>query len=189
MLADFRDAARGCRFWLVVRSAKGQYAARIEQTLRSEEVLRERHYPQLSSLVALEGARARLSVAVQVDAGASVQFIGVYGVHDGRLVRLRVRYGAHVVGSVFGVGASGRVAETVDCDGPRRIIGSQAERTGRGGWTIERRFYRLERGTFEPVRTHRLVGSLDGLREFRRVPGAVSLLEFPSCARARHRNF
>jgi hypothetical protein len=138
--------------------------------------------PHLDSAIALAGGHHEL-VAVRIDSSSSTETVALFGVANGRLVRIAID---NNLALVFGAGPA--IAYGTDCvraDGPGVLVASSARRS-HNGWSVTRRFFAQQglKLAYESKTTTR-VSTLGGFAEFtssRRFPGVV---DFPSCATAR----
>lgn len=135
--------------------------------------------PRIRSIVDIDGD-AGDEIVVDEAAGASTQFVGVYGIADGRLAWLRLPAGE---GGLFPYGGSVGHLEAVDCSEQDEIVvtsaipaaGTQALELGL--YEIERTFYRRSpRGWAKSSAEHEKV-PLERLEDFPEFAGSP----FGSC--------
>lgn len=176
MLARY-SGRPGCRFFLVVRRARGRpLVARLADPLvdASAAEVRDLLYPRLSALAAIDRAPG-LELLVTIDQSASGGGVGVFTVRKGRIVRLRVS-GAPAR-TLFWILGHNYYARATDCVG-RLVVSTSAERAAPAWtWSVRRTFLRVDGTSFRRVRaTVVRTRSLDRFPEFR--PDA---LWFRSC--------
>jgi len=77
---------------------------------------------------------------VDIAAGASTQFVGVFTVREGELVRVEIEGQPSPVGALISYGGSVGHLAAVDCAGTGRVVLSNARPRG-SSYLVTRRFY------------------------------------------------
>ena len=142
-----RTAEPGCRALVVVRDREGIEAAALDDGLISFEL----GLPRVSSLADIDSEEG-LEVVVDVAAGASTAFVGVFSMASGRLASVRLPRLPNIPTGLFAHGGSVSHLDAVDCRRELVMI-SSAEAEGRG-YAVTRRFLEPRPGRW------RLKGSL-----------------------------
>ena len=159
---------QGCQTFLIVESAAGERSTPIDQEGMSTDV----GFPALVSLANIDGEPG-LDVVMNMVAGASTQFAGVFTAADGVPQRLRFEQPTEF-GDLFPTGGSVGHLEASDCVGPGAIVISRAVPQG-DEYKITRTAYVVVDGLLTPqeegVKTARLpIERLDRFPEFRASP-------------------
>ena len=159
---------QGCQTFLIVESAEGEHSTPIDQEGMSTDV----GFPALVSLADIDGDSG-LDVVMNMVAGASTQFSGVFTAAKGVPERLRFEQPTEF-GDLFPTGGSVGHLEASDCVGPGAIVITQAVPQG-DEYKITRTAYVVVGGLLTPqeegVKTARLpIERLDRFPEFRASP-------------------
>ena len=171
------SAPRGCRALVVARSDE----AIDLLSLGPRTIAPSPNPPAISSLAAVDD-RAGLDVVVDIAAGASTSFAGVFSFGGGSPARLAGPGGSSsVTRDLFAYGGSVGHLEGVDCAGEAgsgRIVVSTAVPRG-DRYLVTRRFFQTEDSKLRPLAElrQRLVVSP---RRVGKMPGLVPS-PFPSC--------
>ena len=157
-----------CRAFIVVMSRFGSFPEPIEQGGMSIDV----GFPTLVSLVNIDGVPG-LDVVMNMVAGASTQFAGVYTAAEGRPERLTFDQPTEF-GNLFPTGGSVGHMEATDCVGPGAIVISVATPKG-AGYKVTRTAYVVVDGKLTPqeegVSTERIpADGFDRFPEFQASP-------------------
>lgn len=153
--------APGCRDFLVVGAEDGTHIAPLADPGR-EYALAE---PRLNSLAELD-AEPGAEVLVDLEQGASTQFVGMFTVHDGDLVRVRFQ-GEGAPPDLFPYGGSVGHIEASDCgEEPGTVVVSVATPL-RDRYEVKRSVYRFEGADLIPDRgaSERVVVAPDEIQE------------------------
>jgi hypothetical protein len=142
------EGERGCRAFLVVDGPKNIYSAQIDPSGEP----RSMQIPTLNSLREIDG-QSGTEVVINVEAGASTQFVKVFTLSTGLLKPLELDGKgpgpfAGEIGDLFAYGGSVGHLEAVDCTGDGRVVMSVALPKGSSSdsYEVERRFFSF-RGT------------------------------------------
>ena len=159
---------QGCQAFIIVESAAGTASAPIVQEGMSLDV----GFPALVSLVNIDGAPG-LDVVMNMVAGASTQFAGVYTAAGGQPQRLTFDQPTEF-GNLFPTGGSVGHMEATDCVGPGAIVISVATPKG-DGYRVTRTAYVVVEGKLTPqeegVSTERIpADGFDRFPEFQASP-------------------
>jgi hypothetical protein len=162
------DGDPGCQAFIVMETAAGTASAPIDQEGMSLDL----GFPALVTLVQIDGVPG-LDVVVNLVAGASTQFAGVFTFSDGAPQRLRFDQPTEF-GDLFPTGGSTGHLEASDCVGPGAIVISQAV-PREDEYKVTRTAYVVVDGRLTPqeegVTTARLpLEHLDRFPEFRASP-------------------
>jgi hypothetical protein len=133
----------GCQAFIIVESAAGTSSAPIVQEGMSLDV----GFPALVSLVDIDGEPG-LDIVMNMIAGASTQFAGVYTAGGGNPERLTFDQPTEF-GNLFPTGGSVGHMEATDCVGPGAIIISVATPKG-DGYKVTRTAYVVVEGKLTP---------------------------------------
>ena len=153
----------GCRFFLVVRLARGRTLTRRlpEATITPGDAAREIPWPRLFGTAFADAQRGSEALVV-VEQGVATATLRLYGWSRGTVASLT----ADARPADFNVGL-GNWPAGVDCLSRTRLVSSFAERAD-PGWEVTRRLYRIGYGTFKRLRTEtRSMKDLRRLPEFR----------------------
>ena len=152
-----RSGEPGCRALVVVRDREGIDAAALDYGVVSFEL----GLPRLNSLVDIDSEG--LEIVVDIAAGASTAFVGVFSMASGRLESVRLPRLPNVPSGLFAHGGSVGHLDAVDCRRDLVMI-SSAVAEGRG-YVVTRRYleprpgrWRLRRSLTErsSVRPHQI---------------------------------
>lgn len=174
-IATDDDADAGCRSFIVVSGDGTIYSAPLDPS-GTPRALPE---PSLQSVIELDHDPGK-EIVVNLDAGASTQFVGVFKVtHEGlERVTLEGRAPGPFAqdagnGNLFATGGSVGHLDAVDCLGPELIVMSAAVPIGASAerYEVERRFFRLNGTTLElqpgATEVHEVEGlTVERFREF-----------------------
>ena len=175
-IANDDDADAGCRSFLVV-SAEGTIYSALVDPSGTPRSLPE---PRLHSLIQLDLHPGGKEIVVNLEAGASTEFVGVFKVTADGLERITIDGRgpgpfAQDLGqdNLFPTGGSVGHIDAVDCVGPELIVMSAAIPIGDSAerYEVERRFFRLD-GTVltshpESTEVHEVEGlTVERFREF-----------------------
>jgi hypothetical protein len=133
----------GCQAFIIVESAAGTSSTPIEQEGMSLDV----GFPALVSLVNIDGEPG-LDIVMNMIAGASTQFAGVYTAGAGQPERLTFDQPTEF-GNLFPTGGSVGHMEATDCVGPGAIIISVATPKG-DEYKVTRTAYVVVEGKLTP---------------------------------------
>lgn len=148
-LAIDEDGPPGCRSFVVVETAAATVAAPADPG--AAETQRGLPSPSLNSLVAIDGDG--LEIVVDVEAGASTRFVGIFTMKSGVLARVETRGprpgyfgGDPATADLFGYGGSVGHIDAVDCLGDASVVVSSAVPADEAGtnYAVERRFFAFE---------------------------------------------
>lgn len=156
----------GCRSFVVVDAGPTVYTIAVDPS----GAPRALETPTLNSLADLDG-KAGTEVIVNVEMGASTQFVAAFGSVDGRLSRFETTgrgpgpFGGEDRG-LFAFGGSVGHLEAVDCTRAGHIVMSVAlpEGSSAEAYEVERRFFSVEgpRLVLDKARTER--STVQGLK-------------------------
>ena len=184
-LAPDSDGDAGCRSFLIVVAGDTTYSAPVDPS-GSPRSLPE---PSLHSVIDFDFDPGS-EVVVNLEAGASTQFVGVFKLTDDGIERITIEGRgpgpfAQELGqdSLFPFGGSVGHVEAVDCINPGLIVMSAATPMGSSAdrYEVERRFFRLE-GTVLVLQpgsneVHQVDAlELDPFPEFRSSPFGLCIL-------------
>ena len=142
------DAAAGCRSFIVVSGEGTIYSAPLDPS-GTQRGLPE---PSLQSVIELDHDPGK-EIVVNLESGASTQFVGVFKVTADGLERITLDGRAPGPfaqdigdGDLFASGGSVGHLDAVDCLGPELIVMSAAIPVGDSAerYEVERRFFRLD---------------------------------------------
>lgn len=170
-LAVDEDGSEDCREFVIVDTGDALHALGIEQ----EGISRDLNLPQLRMLADIDG-RAGAEIIVDLVAGASTQFAGVFTMGGGPLERLEIAEDV-ATADLFAYGGSVGHLDGADCisDG-EVVITSAVPRADR--YLVERRFLVLDGDELRPTETERALVPFEELTErFPELRGAP----FASC--------
>lgn len=120
------EGGPGCRTFLIAETGSGTLVAPTSD----EGVEHALQVPRINSLVQVDG-RDGAEVIVDLEQGASTQFVGMFTVFDGTLQRVRVQ-GAAPSGDLFPYGGSVGHIEASDCGtDPGSVVVTTASPVGR----------------------------------------------------------
>lgn len=179
------DGEAGCRSFLIVVAGDTTYSAPVDPS-GSPRSLPE---PSLHSLIGFDFDPGN-EIVVNLEAGASTQFVGVFKLTDDGIERITIEGRgpgpfAQELGrdSLFPFGGSVGHVEAADCINPGLIVMSAATPLGSSAdrYEVERRFFRLEGTvlTLQPGSTevHQVDGlELDPFPEFQSSPFGLCML-------------
>lgn len=107
------DGPPGCQTFVVAEVAGEQLAAPAEEP----DISYGLQAPRVNSLVEVDGSPG-LEILVDLEQGASTQFLGMFKVHDGSLERVRIG-GGSAYGNLFPYGGSVGHIEASNCSDER----------------------------------------------------------------------
>jgi hypothetical protein len=143
-VANDEDAETGCTSFLVVETVSRTFSIPIETT----DVSSSLQVPSINS-VAEVGGQPGSEIVVNVEAGASTQFVGLFTITDRGLERMRIRgFGVPESRDLFAFGGSVGHLDAVTCIASDIVIVSSAIPEVENGenYQVVRRFF-LVRGT------------------------------------------
>ena len=188
-LASAWESPHRCRFFVVLSSRGRSTASRIDQpelARLSNAELRTEHVPKLLAIVSLPGRRR--DVAVQLLAGASTDFVGLFVPVDGTLLRVVIRPKLPET-NLLPYNGSVTHFDGVDCAGHSTVVATGAGALGTTGtrWALARTWYRQHAARLVRTREEsvRFRGSFAALQARYR---ALSPIPFPHCAIKRARS-
>jgi hypothetical protein len=163
----------GCRAFVVVDGLSGRMVAAITEP----DLAIELGLPTLRGLIGI-GDVGEDEIIVHIHSGASTEFLGLFTVVDGTLLRMSVAQGDGS-GALFASGGSVSHLEAIDCADANVVISSAVSK-GRFKYRVERAFHAVEDAQLIPqpdLLEQRVVhiDDLGQLQEFTRTP-------FGSCA-------
>ena len=145
-IATDPDGVAGCRSFLVVDAGRTVYTTAVDPS----GAPRSLSIPTLNSLADLDG-ESGTEIIVNVEMGASTQFVGAFGSAEGRLVRFEMNDKgpgpfAGEQGDLFAYGGSVGHLEAVDCAEEGHVVVSVALPKGSSAnaYEVERRFFSVE---------------------------------------------
>ena len=148
MISTDPEGPEGCRFFLIVEGLQHAYWAAIDSGQGTSSL----ENPTLSSLSDIDG-EAGMEIVLNLEAGASTQFVGVMKLTRPGLERVTIDgrgpgpFGAEME-DLFPFGGSVGHLEAVDCAPEGLVVMSAALPVGAGADT-----YRVERRFFSPSHT------------------------------------
>ena len=138
---DVEGAPEECRAFLVIQRTDGIWSLPIGNPATPYDL----GYPRLNSLANVDG-RSGLDIVVDVIAGASTQFAGVYTMDGGVLAHVRLRGGPPLQDGLVPYGGSVGHLDAADCvpeEGPGTIVVSRAlPAEAETTYEVVRRLYR-----------------------------------------------
>lgn len=164
------EASPGCQAFVAV-SGPASFAAPIEDWDPAAGM----SSPTLNRLAQIDG-RPGAEVVVNVAAGASTQFVGVWSALNGQMQRLTAEQSANggsPSSQLFAFGGSVGHIEAVDCTGGGEVVITSAIPQG-AKYQVERRFYEPVDGalSLEPAKTERPVLSAQNVNDLPEVAGS-----------------
>ncbi|MBA2313261.1 MAG: hypothetical protein H0V97_10760 [Actinobacteria bacterium] len=135
-------APAGCAAFVGAETASGTLSVPIADDIISFEL----GLPVINSAHAIDN-RPGAEVVVDIAAGASAQFVGVFTVREGELVRVEIEGQPSPAGGLISYGGSVGHLAAVDCAGPARVVLSNARPRGRS-YLITRRFYDAQKAVW-----------------------------------------
>lgn len=154
------EASEGCTAAVVVEAATAIYSAPLD-LLDPGAALSELGVPAARSLTELNGADGA-EIIVTAHVGASTEFVAVFTIANGRLVRMSVDRDDD---DLFGFGGSVGHLEAVDCTPAGDLLVTIAAVRGRG-YVITRSLYAPETSSFRLNETERSFTDPDGLADY-----------------------
>jgi hypothetical protein len=161
-VASDESAPTGCTSFLVVVTEERTYSAPIETT----DLASSLQVPSLNSLAEV-GGKPGQEIVVNVEAGASTQFVGLFTLTGDGLERMTMQgegpFSSH--GELFAFGGSVGHLEAVTCISSDIVIMSAAVPKGARAtdYEVERRFFLVEGTTLKLDRGSIEHHSIDGL--------------------------
>ena len=162
-LAFDATGARGCQAFLVVEGSGESAVLAVESFDRAFGLPQ----PRLNRLAEVDSAPGS-EVAVDLVAGASTQFVGLFTMAGGELARVEVEGDEFPADDLFPYGGSVGHVDASDCAGaPGTIVISTATPKG-DDYQVTRRFFRFQGSTprAEPSSTERARVALEELGRF-----------------------
>lgn len=165
------DGALGCMAFVVVETSGGELVAPIAD----ENIEFSLGLPALNTLAEIDG-RPGSEVVVDVTAGASTAFAGIFTSLDGRLERMRIKGDPLGYGELFPYGGSVGHLESSDCAPDGSVVVSVAVPLA-AGYELTRSFFSIAGPSLTLEDTQRVRIELRELQEFPEFAG----LPFASC--------
>lgn len=161
--------AVGCRDFLVVEAGSGTLAVPLTDPGREPSLAQ----PRLHSLAPVD-AEPGAEILVDLERGASTQFLGMFTLHDGNMVRVRFERDGGIR-DLFPYGGSVGHIEASDCGDEEATVVVSVATPLRDRYEVERTGYRFEGPTLVADRSasERVVVAPDRiqtLQEFRSSP-------------------
>ncbi len=158
----------GCKTFLVVESVDAAWVVPTDEP----DVDYTLQAPRINSLVEVGGAPG-LEVLVDLEQGASTQFVGMFTVADEALARVRVRESSGY-GDLFPYGGSVSHIEASNCteEGGADVVVSVATANTRD-YTVRRRLYEMTGAILRPVEPARQP-PIATVEDLQRLPEFVS---------------
>jgi hypothetical protein len=132
-----RTAHDDCRAWLVVEGSAGRIAAPIAGT--DPFALASLGLPALNGAVTID-RQPGTEILVDVTAGASTTFVGVFAVHRESVVRIAVVGRGAPPGNLFPYGGSVGHLDAVDCAGEGSVVATRAQ-AGARRYLVSRHYF------------------------------------------------
>lgn len=143
------EGAPGCRIFLVAETGSGT----LVTPTSDEGVEHALQAPRINSVVQVDG-RGGSEVVVDLEQGASTQFVGMFTVADGVLQRVRVQ-GAAPSGDLFPYGGSVGHIEGSDCgQEPGSVVITTASPVGRR-YEVRTSTYEMVGAALQPLEPER----------------------------------
>lgn len=154
------DAQAGCAEFLVAHGATKTAVATLAQPGLDTSAVGA--VPTILTVAQVDG-RPGLDVVVNLVAGASTQFAGVYSMAGGELERVRVKGDLPEADDLFPYGGSVGHIEASDCTPGGAVVVSQAVPDTTRRYDVTRRFLRFDGQAWRVDRTQRREMPLDNL--------------------------
>ena len=143
------DGGPGCRIFLVAETGSGT----LVTPTSDEGVEHALQTPRINSLVQVDG-RGGSEIVVDLEQGASTQFVGMFAIAEGVLQRVRVQ-GAAPSGDLFPYGGSVGHIEASDCGPePGSVVITTATPVGRR-YEVRTATYEMVGAALQPLEPER----------------------------------